>query len=387
MDKYDIELQGHKFILFCVDSYNSLGALRSLGEKNITSYTILWENKGSYLLKSSKYLGPIKTVSSIQEGYEYLMSEFSSEEKKPFIITCDDKIESFIDNHYDELIDKFYFFHGNKQGIINYYMDKAHINQLAEKCGFTIPKAEVLERGVLPQNLNYPIITKTLTSNMGAWKADSFICNTPEELKIAYDKIKAPKLIVEEYIKKETEFCYDAFCINEGMEVCIPYQSYYLRAPHDSYGCFMEQRPFNDKALEEKVSSLLQIVGYTGVFEIEFLVGLDKTVYFLEVNFRNSGWSHAATFGGINMPYQWAKSIITGNLNIDGCKRRPLFTAMIEPADFINSVVKEKQVTLWQWLNDVKRCDYFYYYNKKDKKPFFKMLFKNISIKNIKKRV
>lgn len=381
MDKYDIELTKHKFILFCVDSYNSLGVLRSLGEKKITPYIILWDNKNSYLLTSSKFLGPIKRVETIEEGYNYLLSEYNSEEYRPFIITCDDKIESYLDDHYSELIDKFYFFHGKEQGIINYYMDKNHINQLAVECGFTIPKTEVLNRGEMPHNLQYPIITKTLTSNMGAWKGDVYICNTPEELKNAYQKIKAPQLIIEEYIKKKTEFCYDAFCVNEGKEVCIPYQSYYLRTPHDSFGCFMEQRPFDDKKLENKISSLLQKVGYTGIFEIEFLLGVDNIVYFLEVNFRNSGWSHAATFGGFNMPYQWAKSILTGRLNIDGCKRIPTYTAMIEPADFINSVIKEKQVSLLQWIGNVKRCDYFYYYDKNDKKPFYKMLLKNLSIR------
>lgn len=381
MDNFDIELRKHKFIMFCVDGYNSLGVLRSLGEKDIVPYIILWQNKNTYLLPCCKYLGPLRMVESIEEGYEFLLSEFSNEENTPFVITSDDKIESFLDYHYNEIIDKFYFFHGKEAGIVNYYMDKSHINQLAEECGFKIPKAEVLNRGDMPHSLEYPVITKTLTSNMGAWKADSYICNTPEELKKAYSKIQAPELIVEEYIKKKTEFCYDAFCVNEGREVCIPYQSYYLRTPHDSFGCYMEQRPFSDKNVENKVSSLLQKIGYTGIFEIEFLVGLNDEIYFLEVNFRNSGWSHAATFGGINMPYQWAKSIITGKLNIEGCHRRPAFTAMIEPADFMKSVIKEKQVSLWKWVKDVRNCDYFYYYDKNDKKPFYRMLLRNLSIR------
>ncbi len=381
MDNLDLEVRKHQFILFCVDHYNPLGVLRSLGEKGIEPYTILWENKESYLVPNSRFLGPLKVVATIEEGYKHLLSQFGEEKEKPFVITCDDKIESYLDDHYNDIIEKFYFFHGSKRGIVNYYMNKDNINSLAVECGFSIPKAEVLNRGELPTTLKYPVITKTIMSIMGAWKADSFICETPDELRKAYEKIEAPQLLVEEYIKKKTEFCYDAFCVNEGKEVCIPFQSYYLRTPHDSYGCYMEQRPFSDKEVESKISSMLQRVGYTGIFEVEFLVGPNDEVYFLEINFRNSTWSHAATFGGINMPYQWAKSVLSGKLDIEGCERRPAFKAMVEPADFMYSVIKEKQVSLWRWIKDVKGCDYFYYWSKDDKIPFFKMLLKNLSPK------
>ena len=369
MDKFDIEVRKHKFILFCVDHYNPLGVLRSLAEVDITPITIILHNRKIFLLNHSRFLKEYTFVDSIEDGYNLIMANYGSEEYKPFIISCDDKIESYYDYHYEEMKDKFYFFHGRQQGIVNYYMNKDNINKLAVECGFRIPQAEVLKRGEYPQHLHYPVITKTIASTVGGWKDDVFICNTKEELTNAYSRIKAPLLIVEEYIKKKTEFCFDAFCINEGNDIFIPFIEDYIRVPHDSYGCYMNVVPFQDEEMKTKVKKILSTVGFTGIFEVEFMVGPNDKVYFLEVNFRNSTWGHIVTYGGVNMPYMWAKSTLAGYLCVEGLSFRKPFTAMVEPSDFKNSVLREKQVTVFQWLRDLKNCDYLCYYQKNDKKP------------------
>jgi D-aspartate ligase len=375
MDKFDIEVRKHKFILFCVDFYNPLGILRSLGEVGITPVTVILNDRKIFLLNHSKFLKEYTLVDSIEEGYNLILEKYGSEEFRPFIISCDDKIESYYDNHYEEMKDKFYFFHGRQQGIINYYMNKDNINKIAVECGFRIPQAEVLQRGEYPKHLQYPVITKTIASTVGGWKNDVFICNTKEELSDAYTKIKAPLLIVEEYIRKKTEFCFDAFCINNGEDVCIPFVEDYIRVPYDSYGLYMNVIPFQDDEMKAKVEKILRTIGYTGIFEVEFMVGPNDEVYFLEVNFRNSGWGHIVTYGGVNMPYLWAKSTLAGHLCIEGLNIREPFTAMVEPTDFKLSVLRDKQVTFFQWLKDLRNCDYLIYYQKNDKLPaFYKLM-------------
>lgn len=365
----ETELRKHKFILFCVDHYNPLGVLRSFGEVGIEPFTIILKTGKVFIVNHSKYLKKHIYVKSIEEGYDFLMNTFGDEDLKPFIISCDDKIESFYDNHYDEMKEKFYFFHGKEQGIVNYYMNKENISELGKECGFLIPKAEVLDKGVLPQTLKYPVITKTIASIVGGWKDDVYICETPEELSEAYKSIKAPKLIVEEYIRKKGEFCFDAFCINEGKDVCIPFMEKYIRMPHDSFGCYMDVIPYNGEEMKKKISRILQKVGFTGIFEAEFMVGPDDEVYFLEVNFRNSTWGHIVTYGGVNMPYLWAKSTLAGELRLEGVKRRDTYKAMVETSDLKASVFQEKQVSLMQWFKEMVNCDYLIYYHRDDKMP------------------
>lgn len=77
--------------------------------------------------------------------------------------------------------------------------------------------------------------------------------------------------------------------------------SYYRLRP-DSYGGYEFLFPFKDEILAEKISKLLKVTHFSGIFDIEFLIGEDDELYFMEINFRNSGCSYACTDGGFNLP-------------------------------------------------------------------------------------
>lgn len=49
-------------------------------------------------------------------------------------------------------------------------MGKDTILQLAERHGIPVLKNIVVERGVIPEGLEYPIITKAAISTIGDWK-------------------------------------------------------------------------------------------------------------------------------------------------------------------------------------------------------------------------
>ena len=146
------------------------------------------------------------------------MSEYGNEEYKPFVYCSDDTTESFLDQHYDELKDKFYFYNAGEQGRVTWLQNKDNITTLAAEVGLDNPKKEVVDTGVLPKTLKYPIITKVLASTMGAWKGDVYVCNNEKELNEAYKKIKSPKLILQEFVHKKGEFCMEGFAINDGKD-------------------------------------------------------------------------------------------------------------------------------------------------------------------------
>ena len=367
------ELLKHKFIVFGGDHYNPLGVVRSLGEAGIDPVVFLVAAQ-PVMINHSKYVKNIHFTKSIEEGYTALLSEYGNEKDKPFLYTCDDGITSFLDLHYNELKNLFYFFHGKEEGIVSYYMDKENICKLAVKCGCEIAKTETVPVGVIPSDLKYPVITKAINSLKGGWKNDSFICHNEKELEEAYKRIKSERVLIQEYIDKKNELCLDGFCFNGGEEVYIPYYSNYLRFSNKSYGPYMVMRPFLDEKVMGQVKAILKEVGFTGIFSVEFLIDKDDNLFFLEVNFRNSTWSYAYTCGGYNMPYLWAKAMLEGKLDLSNIKQLDEYTAMVEPDDFMANVIKTKKVGLLQWIREVRKCKCTYYFNRKDKSPFFHFL-------------
>lgn len=369
MDNLDIELRKHKFIQLVQDHFNPLDVSRSLWQVDIKPIVILY-GEHPCMLNNSIYPSVVHCVKSLEEGYKLLVEQYGNEEYKPFVFCSDDTTESFLDVHYDELKDHFIFYNAGEQGRVTFLQNKKTITSLGVEAGMTIPKSEVVDTGVLPKTLKYPIITKVLASTMGAWKDDVYICHNEEELKDAYKKIKSPKLILQEYIYKKGEFCMEGFSCNDGNDVFIPYICNYIRIYDNSYGHYMEFTPFKNEALKEKILKLFKLTKFNGIFEIEFMRGPNDENYFLEINFRASTWNYALTVGGGNLPYFWAKSMLSGKIHYEEMEltEKP-FRAMVEPDDFIMKVLKAREVGLIQWIKELKSCECTYYYDKNDPKP------------------
>ena len=106
----------------------------------------------------------------------------------------------------------------------------------------------------MPSSLKYPVFTKAVTSSGGgAWKDQAFICENEDELRKAYAKIKAPNILVQEFVKKKNELCIDGISINGGEQVFMPYGCGYYRFIPGSYGNYMKFTPFLDEDLTKKI--------------------------------------------------------------------------------------------------------------------------------------
>lgn len=366
-------ISGHKAIVICYDHYNPLGLIRSLGEGGISPIIILI-GKNPFLIKKSKYCGLIHNVKDKDEAISCLLQNYGSEKILPFVFTCNDKSQTAVEDNYDRLLGKFIFFNSGKKGRTLEFMNKHNIMLAAAKVGLDIPKGEVVRRGVLPQNVPYPVITKSITSTSGGWKDDVFICKNEKELLEAYAKIKSEIVLVEEYIDKENELCLDGISINNGQDVWMPLKCNYIRSSNKTYGNYMVMSPFDDHELDRKINDLFRLIGFDGIFSIEFLVTKDNRLIFLEINFRHSTWTYSSTYAGANLPIIWAKSMLSGRLECDDVKlMTEHFTAMNEIGDF-KEFAFSKNVGIIKWLKEFHDCNCTYYYNKKDKAPFWSKL-------------
>lgn len=360
----------HKHIVVSGDNGNALGVIRSLAQGGVRPILIyLIEETHLPVLIKSKYLTEVHKVYTYEDALDLLIEKFGAEAEKPFVYTCDDFIESLVDLRYEDLQERFYFFNAGETGRINKLMDKHEICLEAEKCGCQIPKQEIVDTGVLPKKLRYPVITKTLMSIMGAWKEDVYICHTEDELKEAYTKIQSPKLLLQEYITKKNELAVEGFSIDGGREVYIPYGISFFRSSESGYGHYMYCKPLADERLIAQLKAIIKECHYTGCFEIEFLIDQQDQLWFLEVNFRYSFWNYAVTFGGVNYPLAWAQSVLDNHITQprEGTLK-PYFTALNEAGDFAQSVVKGK-ISLRRWLEEVHSADMLYYYHPDDPRP------------------
>lgn len=364
------EIYKHKHICLVGEHQNPLGIVRSLGEEGIKPIVLLCAEH-PHMVNNSKYIGELHIFKTIKEGYDYMVKHFSNEPLKPFIYNGSDDITLLLDEHYDELNDKFYFTNG--QGGLKKYLQKYDITQAALECGLQIPKEELLKVGELPKTLKYPVFTKADTSAAGGdWKHLAHICENEQELKEVYKTMDVDEILVQEFVRKENELCIDGISINGGEQVFMPYACHYYRFPKDSFGNYMWFFPFRDKDLIEKITNLIRETKFTGIFCIEFLVDKDDNKYFMEVNYRNSGWSYFFTYGGFNLPFRWAVSTLDNKLYLEDFKPIEKFDAMDEIADLQNVVTgRVKGVSISQWLKEYRKADCVLLWDKNDPKPAY----------------
>ena len=317
---------------------------------------------GLRLTSKSKYAAQTCTVDTIEEAYGELLG-FANRcgDAKPFVLTSDDTTESYLDERYDELRDKAFFFNAGKAGRVTSFMDKKAILSTAEAHGLNVLKAVVTERGAVPEGLEYPVITKAITPIMGAWKNDMHICREEAELRKAFKSIRSDEVLVQKYIVKKNELCMEGFAGPGGRDMMVTIASTYNYYLPMSYSPYMTVRNLDNLQLEAKLRELIADIGFTGVFEIELLEDEDGRLWFSEVNFRNSTWSYASTCAGMPLVLMWADSQLTGTVDHALLRKVPDgFTAMVELADY-RERVKKGEFSLGMWLSDLKRADCRYY--------------------------
>lgn len=367
--KKDIGLEAHKMIVFGAEHYNPLGIVRSLGEAGYLVDAIVIKSE-TKILSKSKYIAKLHMVDSVSAGYELLRQVYGKESCPPFVFTADDGTTSYLDMHYEELKEKFIFYNAGAIGRITEFMDKYSINNLAKKHGLNVLDNVVTDLGVVPEGIEYPIITKSISSNSGGWKDDVYVCHNRSELEEAFTKIKSERVLIQKYIKKKNELCLDGFVANKGNDLFVSIASTYDYILPSTYSSYMTIKNFDNQKLFQQLNEMFKEVGFEGIFSVEFLVDEKDELYFLEINFRNSTWSYASTCLDMNLPLNWAKSMLGKVDEKEFYKKIPEnYKAMVEISDFKARVIG-RRISLFQWIKEVKNAQCKFYYNKKDLKPF-----------------
>ena len=365
-----MDLNSVNIIVFGGDNYNTLGMIRTLGEKKLAFQAIIVRNH-FVIASKSKYLKhkQVSVVTSVEDGYEILLDWGRNIKGKAFILVEGDYLTGYLDRHYDELSDKFIWNNAGKQGKLSKYLNKQAQIELVRECGINVPTSLIVSKGDIPDNIEYPIITKAVSSEIAAWKSEVHICNNEDELRGAYKKIKSDKVILQRYIKKKNELCLDGYSVAGGKYQFISIATSYLYLLDGEYSFYASITNFDDKELESKVTEVMKKVGYEGIYSFEFIIDEDGTPYFLEINFRNSGWSYASTCVDMPLPILWMESTLTGSVDVNNKKQIPVgYTFVDDFADFQTRA--GKIVSYRQWLKEYKNCDCKLIMGRNDPMPF-----------------
>lgn len=351
-------------------SVNTLGLIRSLGEKGIpVSLMLACSERDSCYVRFSKYIDRVYWLDNIDDVASAFCKDMNVDDGKPIVLCSSDRLMSLIDARYEELRDRISVFNARgKSGRINFFMDKSRQLPVARQCGLDVMKTwEIDDVDNVPHEITYPCIIKGNNSLHGG-KDDLYVCQSRPELLNRLNR--GNMYLVQEYIDKEFELDIVGLSYNHGKNVFIPAVVRKIRETltrQSDYICLEDIR--NHPMLNvEGIKALVQEIGYEGIFSVEF-VAKDNRYYFLEINLRNDGVGYLYTASGINYPYLWVL-YNTGKLTDDVLQsitfKAPFY--LMSEGDLFN--VLGGKVSVVQWLKECFGTDAHFKLNLHDMKPF-----------------
>lgn len=367
-----------RVVVFCSDVYSSLGLVRSLGEAGYRPECYCYGANCDYIL-ASKYISQGKSFPSASDVLSYLLNDYPSYQEKPVLYTLPDPPAYLVDQHLDQLKDKFVLMNAGQQGALGYWMNKKTIAEMARKHGLNIPWTIELSKGdALPDTITYPVFTKSIKTVDGG-KCDEGICWNRAALEEKISSMNSDVFLVQEYVKKKLEICY--FGLSLKGKVYIDYHDEISRFPDGAFGYYGPIMKSEHDETWRNCVSMMEEIGYDGLFDIEFLLGENGKLYFMEVNFRVDGAIYKLT-PGINLPAEWCRliSMAADDLPDHLPTQKTYFTGITEVYDFKYSVLSG-QMNVFKWFWQFCRADQYMLLNGQDMKPVFVWAYRCISRK------
>lgn len=335
-----------KVVVFSSDSVYALGLIRCLGEAGFRPECFVYGDNSSYVL-SSRYVSKGHSMEK-EEIIDYLVNEYPIYQEKPILLTTPDPPTYLVDSYYHILKEKFFMSSVDGSEGVGHWMNKLNISELARKHGLKTPWAIRLSKNEeIPSTIVYPVFTKSLKSADGG-KGDEGICHNREELVKKISTIKGDTFLVMQFVKKQLEINYFGIAIKD--RIYIDYNDIRPRFPKDSLGHYNEFVLCNHDETYNNIVGMIKETKYEGLFDVEFLLGDDGNMYFMEVNFRVDGELYKLS-KGINMPKEWCKLVELPKDKLPAalpCKKNH-FYGMTEIYDFASSV-RGDQVGFLKWL-------------------------------------
>lgn len=353
------------------DHHNTLGVIRGLGERSIHPDVIIKSLSSMTFVDASKYIKKRWIIKDESEIVDLLLSEYRNEKEKPVVICCSDTSSGVIDDNRDKLVPYFILPGAEKQGHISALMSKKRMAELALEIGLNIPQTTYVKNPDMElRRIKLPCIIKPLESRNGK-KTDIAICRTYDELRKYAASNNLCNDQIQDFIDKDFE--YQLIGCSTKSEVIIPGVSKILRPCKGSNTSFLHYIPLEDGFCDiEKCKEFVQRTGYKGLFSIEIIRDKKGRDYFMEINFRNDGNAICVTAAGVNLPYIWYLDCTGKDYSREKNKKIQSVYVMPDMAEL--KLLVTRQISLKEYISDFRKTDRFMEYDKKDSKPFWKLI-------------
>lgn len=356
-----------KVVIWGVDDYNVLGLYRQL--RDIYDITFIVFQGVKHCASLSKYCTKFVELSTLDEGLEYLLSNFNDEQNKAVIINSNDLIAELLDLHRAELSKYFIVPGTSTAGLLKKIDNKMTMTSIARELGFDVPESMECNSETNLQNVSYPCLLKPTNQTLGRYNEFKFkVCKTAKQLKRTMRYVrKESKFILQQYIPKESvALVYGCRTLDGKTHLAgVLEKDRFCDNGDGSHGVLMANFPEYIKA--DLIEKFMEKVDFYGLFSVEYLVYKGKA-YFIEVNWRNDGTSHLFYQAGANMPLLWVKSSLGEDIDDVSAKVAPQSFFIDEIFDEEN--IKKKVVSREQWQKELETATVFKYYDQDDMAPY-----------------
>ena len=361
----------NRIIIWGHDNYNTLGLLRQLSGEGRNLFFLMW-GKPAGCASSSRWFGAYKTTVSIEEGYQYLITHFADEAKKPVVFTPSDEIIEFIDQHKSELEKKYIIPGTREQGLLTKIDDKNTMTELAYKLGFLVPESQACRKDTDLRSVQYPCIIKPAHATIGRRNEFKYkICVNEKSLNNALKFVRQDsEFILQHYIPKESVALVYGARTKDGTILLAGtlIKDRFIACGDGSHGLITEQLPIGIE--KDKIELFLSEINYYGLFSFEYGV-FEGKAFFFEVNLRNDGTSHLFYQAGANIPLAWYYDAIGkdySGINTTVIKNAWYIDEIFDVANVWNGSISRKL-----WKSEYAQATIFKYYDKEDPKPWVRI--------------
>lgn len=287
----------------------------------------------------------------------------------PIVSTCD-TAALMLECQKARLSDRFVFEYSTNYSI-EALLQKVLQTKLATEAGFNVPITWNLAESLqIPDDTIYPCLIKPLISREGA-KSDIRVCKDKTELEINLKSLQHTRnVLLQQYIERDYEISILGCALKNG-NVIIPCVENKLTLFPLNVGleCLADIQPLNDKEIIRCVNNLIKLTGYVGLFSVEMMHSkIDNKFYFTEINLRNDGANGFIYKYGENLPLNHIEDLLDLPLTPPANPRPGYY---IWEMHHTLSLV-HREISLWQWIKEIRKSQGFLTYIKEDKRPFFK---------------
>jgi predicted ATP-grasp superfamily ATP-dependent carboligase len=300
--------------------FQGLGILRSLASKNVPLYLLDHELCIARFSRYPKRFARCPAAREENRLFNFLIDLAMKENLDGWVIyPNDDETVSFL-ARYKKQLETHYRVTTPPWDIVKLTYDKKSTYQLAEQHGISIPRTiyPTSLRELEELDFKFPVVIKPSIKEpfFSITKKKAILAETRQQLievfKMALSIIDISQIMVQDFIPGGPNQLFSVGSLFKGRKFLGDVVAKRTRQhPMDFGHATTYAETVDIPELEEIARSILGLIGYYGLSEVEFMLDpRDGRYKLLEINARAWGWHTLAIAAGVDLPYMLYQDMI-----------------------------------------------------------------------------